>query len=312
MPIDLEAEINKANHPQAREWLRHLVSLGRSAQTVRSYGHDVNTWLAHLHGTGAKLGHVDYRFVHEWIRRYRQGGREVKTVLRKISALRDFYRWMKRSRFVTDNPFDDIDSMKSQKTIPDVLTRAEVLRLLDGAKEASGRKKVHALRDVAILETLYSTGCRISELASMDVDDLRFDTLQIRVLGKGAKERFVFLTKRAAEALRAWLTHRESLLNPVQRVHARALFISERDGRMAVDTIRDVVTNAARKAGFPEKRIHPHMLRHSFATHLLEGGAELIVIRDLLGHASITTTQIYTHVASSHVLKEFQAAHPLA
>jgi site-specific recombinase XerD len=312
MPIDIEAEINKANHPHAREWLKHLVSLGRSPLTVRSYACDVNAWLEALDKSRAELGRVDYKFVHEWIRKLRQGGRVVKTVLRKIAALRDFYRWMKRCRLVEENPFLEIDKMRSPKTMPGFLTKGEVLQLLDAAKASSGRKEMHSFRNIAIIETLYATGCRIAEVAGMDVDDIRFDTLQVLVMGKGSKERMVCLTKRAAAAIRAYLPHREALLNPVQRAHVGALFVSERDGRMSPETIGDVVKNAGRKAGFPEKRIHAHMLRHSFATHMLEGGAELIVIRDLLGHSSLLTTQVYTHVSSAHASKEFQTCHPLA
>ena len=226
---------------------------------------------------------------------------------RSVSSLRSFYRFMVRERMSAVNPFAGVASPKRQKTLPRFLDVEAARRLI----ESADGKSLLERRDRAILETLYSTGMRVSELVALDVDDLDLLGEMVRAKGKGKKERLVPLGKPAVAALLAYLEVRN--LSPLRaRGAARAIvFINRNGGRLTARSVCEVINRHVRKAALA-MHVSPHYLRHSFATHLLDAGADLRAVQELLGHASLSTTQVYTHVTAERMKKIYEAAHPRA
>lgn len=199
--------------------------------------------------------------------------------------------------------------MKAEKRLPRFLSEVEVRRLIESAAVGT-RKKQSRLRNVAVLETLYSLGCRVAELSGLNVADVSFEPPFARLFGKGSKERLVPLTGEAGKAIRAWLGDREAWLKRYRCEFQEALFVSDRGTRMSTDAIQDVVSAAAKGAGLGP--VHPHMLRHSYATHLHDRGVDVRDLQELLGHANIATTMVYTHVSTERLARIVKAAHPRA
>lgn len=238
----------------------------------------------------------------------RNGG---ATVARKLSALRTFFRFSLREKLITSDPVRSITGPKVGRYIPVFLTVDETFALL----EAPCPRDTYMVRDRAILEMLYSTGMRVSELVSRDLTDLDFKEGMLTVRGKGDKERLVPVGAPAIEAVRNWLGQRLQLLErragrgrPVEK---NALFLNGRGGRLSVRSVERMVKMYGERAGVLQL-VTPHALRHSFATHLLEMGADLRSVQELLGHASLSTTQRYTHVTLDHLAEIYDSAHPLA
>lgn len=306
MPVEIEVLIGRARHFQSRAWLLHLSGMNYSPESIRCYASDLNIWTTHLEAAGKDLGDVDFRFVHDWIRKFRAGGRSVKTTLRKISCFREFYRWLLRSGFVKSNPFTEIDKLKAPRRIPEFLTEGEVGRLLTAARRG-GRKDSHGLRDWAIVSMLYASGCRVGELVKLDVDDIDFDGLRVRLRGKGDKERMVPIRADAARAVRLYLAKRGSAISPRRLAHSQAVFLSERHGRLTVDGVQELLRATAARAGI-RRRVHPHILRHSYATHLLHRGVDLRSLQALLGHEHLVTTGMYAHVSDAHLERVYRRA----
>ena len=233
------------------------------------------------------------------------------SVARKLSSLRTFFRYLQRQGVIVANPVLAISMPKSDRYMPAFLTVDEVFSLL----EAPGDEDTFAARDRAILEMLYSTGMRVAELVGLDQEDLDPAEETVRVLGKGQKERLVPVGRPALEAMANYLPQREQLAR--QRIgrgrepEVRALFLNSRGQRLTVRSIERLVGDYAVRAGIIN-RVTPHALRHSFATHLLEMGADLRVVQELLGHASLSTTQKYTHLNLDHLSRVYDQAHPLA
>ncbi len=228
------------------------------------------------------------------------------SIARKLSAIRSFYRYLNREGLITSNPLKATASPKLGQHLPSFLTVAETERLLS----VPDRTTPQGQRDRAWLELLYASGLRVSELASLNLDQVDFDTNEIRVRGKGAKERVALMGQPAAEALGVYLDQgRPQLLGGKKK--SDALFLNRYGGRL---TERSVQKKLARYAGLSgiDKRVHPHMLRHTFATHLLDGGADLRVVQELLGHTNLSSTQIYTHITKSQARKVYLRAHPMA
>ena len=220
---------------------------------------------------------------------------------RKLAALRTFFRWLCREGVLEKNPARLLLTPRRERRIPSVLDEAQVESLLDVPGDAPA-----ALRGRAILELLYAAGIRCAELVALDVTELDLDGRLVRVLGKGSKERIVLFGARAQQALRAWLAARTAL-----RPKTDALFLNARGGRLSDRSVRKLV-EARVKAVALQRRCSPHTLRHSFATHLLTRGADLRAIQELLGHASLSTTQRYTHVDTRHLLEVYKKSHPRA
>lgn len=229
------------------------------------------------------------------------------TVARKISAIRSFYRYLRREHLIEEDPSKMVRGPKLARRLPACLDREEVSRLLQAPDQSS-----LGIRDRALMDVLYATGMRVSELCSLRVKDWDPAQLEMRVTGKGSKERVVLLNQQAANSLTSYLSNHWSRLaggRIAQPDHP--LFVSRQATKLSARSVHRIVLKYARKAGI-NKPITPHTLRHTFATHLLEGGADLRVVQDLLGHTTISTTQIYTHVTMDRLRKVYMNTHPRA
>ena len=276
-----------------------------SPYTVRNYTHDLLDFFGYLKSREVtSLNEVNKQILRGYLSQLVKGGFAKVSISRKLSAIRSFYRYLLREKLVVTSPVAQTSSPKLDRRLPDFLTPEEMVRLLEAADLATPQ----GLRDRALIELLYASGLRVSELVSLDLDQVNLDTGESRVWGKGAKERVVLMGKPAAGALSAYLSQgRPRLLTRKNQ----ALFVNRDGGRLTERSIQRILTKYARIAGI-KKRVHPHMLRHTFATHLLDGGADLRVVQELLGHASLVSTQIYTHVTKSQAKKVYLSAHPLA
>ena len=288
-------------------WLE--VEKGYSTHTVEGYGHDLGEFGA---GLPREIDIPAIEPVH--VRRFvvgLYGHNSAATVGRKLSALRTFFKYLLKEQLRDTDPVVGIAGPKIGKYMPVFLTVDEVFRLL----EIPDRKDRFMLRDQAILELLYSTGMRVAELVSRDIANLDFETEMLRVTGKGNKERLVPVGRPALEAVRAWLPLREQLtLDRARRgreTEKEALFLNGQGGRLSSRSVERMVKSYGERAGIPQT-VTPHALRHSFATHLLEMGADLRSVQELLGHASLSTTQRYTHLTLDHLTEVYDKAHPNA
>ncbi len=243
-----------------------------------------------------------------WLANQQTRGRARTTLARRATAVRVFGAWTVRTGRLQADPAAGLGSPKSHRTLPPVLGHDDVRQLLDAAAEHAVGGGALAARDVAVLELLYATGIRVGELCGLDVDDLDDGRRVVRVLGKGRKERTVPYGVPAERALRAWLAQRPRL---ARQGSGPALFLGARGGRIDQRAVRALVHDRlAEVPGAPD--LGPHGLRHTAATHLLEGGADLRSVQELLGHASLATTQIYTHVSADRLRAAYTQAHPRA
>jgi tyrosine recombinase XerC len=235
------------------------------------------------------------------------------SIARRVSSMRSFYKYLEREGIITTNPMQYISSPKLDRRLPSFLTNTEINRLLDApdAEDPYGR------RDRSFLELLYASGLRVSELAGLKLDQVNLETREIRVIGKGSKERVVLMGEPAARALEVYIEEARDLIpkiKPTRRTNKRktkAVFINNEGYPLTERSVQEILQKYADKAGIG-KKVHPHMIRHTFATHLLDGGADLRVVQELLGHADLSTTQIYTHISKSQAKKVYLAAHPMA
>jgi integrase/recombinase XerC len=282
------------------------------ANTVRAYETDLDdftTWLALESGSTPEPGSVDRLTIRSYLASLHARTLSRQTIARRLSALRTFCRWLLREGRITTDPTEGLAAVRREKRLPRHLPVEEVAAVL----EAPDPGRPLGLRDRAVLETLYATGCRVAELTALDRQDLSLREGLVRLLGKGRKERIVPVGSKAREALRAYLGVRGRLRarRPHRDEDSAALFVNHRGGRLTDRSVRRILDSALRKTA-ASRRISPHGLRHSFATHLLDAGADLRAIQELLGHASLGTTQRYTHVSLEHVMKTYRAAHPRA
>ena len=286
--------------PQAA-FLRHLaVERNASAHTLRSYANDLSDFQTFLTTRAAgDLRAADSRLVRAWLAALHGRGLAPASIARKLAAVRSWYRFLVRRGVVEVNPAREARSPRQPHKLATFLPIDEATELVDG-RAVGGTSRA---RDVAILELLYASGLRVSELVGLDLDALDRTERTIRVMGKGRKERIVPYGAAAGAALETWLRQRGE--------RGRALFTNVRGGRLTVRSIHTIVRRAARAAGIT-RRVSPHTLRHTFATHLLDGGADLRAIQELLGHSRLSTTQRYTHVGAEQLMKVYDRAHPRA
>jgi integrase/recombinase XerC len=279
-------------------FLRYLeVEKNASPHTLRSYRADLVDFEAQLAAQSGTPETADVRAVRGWLAALHRRGLDPTSVARKLAAVRSFYRFLVRRGVVERNPAREVRGPRPARKLVGFLPIDETDALV-GARALAGSARE---RDVAILEMLYATGLRVSELAGLDLESVDRDARTVRVLGKGRKERIVPYGVAAARALEAYLGRRATRSGPV--------FTRARGGRLGVRSIRAVVGRAAAAAGVT-RRVTPHTLRHTFATHLLDAGADLRVIQELLGHSRLSTTQRYTHVGADQLMKVYDAAHP--
>jgi integrase/recombinase XerC len=288
-------------------WLTH--EKGYSHHTVSGYQHDLLEFAATL-PENQSIQTIDASAVRHFVADL-HGKNNAATVARKLSALRSFFHFLQRQKVITSDPMTGISGPKIAQLIPVFLTVDEVFLLL----EAPGEQDRFMARDRAILELLYSTGIRVAELVSRNLEDLDFEAEMLKVRGKGNKERLVPVGRPAREAVDAWLPGRQQLLQERAarglEIDQAPLFLNGRGSRLTTRSVERLVQTYSERAGIPQT-VTPHALRHSFATHLLEMGADLRSVQELLGHASLSTTQRYTHLTLDHLAEVYDQAHPFA
>ena len=292
--------------PLLRQYEQHLLSIRQlAAPTVRNYMNDLAAFMDFL----AETDRIDdvvspdrrqLRSYLAWLanRRYAKA-----SISRKLTALRTFFGWLQETGRVDSNETDMVSAPKQPRTLPYVVSESEIERLL----EAPDTSTTLGLRDRALLELIYASGVRVSEARSMDVADVGLKTRECRVFGKGSKQRIVLLGGSAVKWLTDYIGHTRPKL--VARRSGDAMFLNNLGGRLSERGIQSIVKKHALAAGL-DSVFHTHNLRHSFATHLLDGGADLRVVQDLLGHESPSTTQVYTHVSAEQARKVYLDAHP--
>jgi integrase/recombinase XerC len=287
---------------------------GYSDHTAKNYRIDLEQFLSFLiekqdlsakEETAPDLESVDFLVIREYLGRL-YGRYKRTSIARKLSTIRSFFHFLEQKGLVEGNPAADLSTPKQGKYIPNHLPVDEMFRLLDGPD----REKPLGLRDSAILETLYSCGIRVSELSGLNVSSIDFDQRLVRVVGKGNKERIVPIGKKALQAIKDYIETTGSLREKSgKHVENTPLFLNSRGGRLTARSIERMVTKYANGCGLMTE-VTPHSLRHTFATHLLDGGADLRSVQELLGHASLSTTQKYTHVSLERLMQVYDKAHP--
>jgi len=297
-------------------YIRHLeVERNASPYTIRNYASDLLGNYARGPEKGFfqflrskhinSLEEVDKRTLRDYISWLMQQGVVKGSIARKLSAVRSLYRYLVREGLLPHNQLETASTPKLDRRLPSFLTIVEVEKLL----QAPDLSTPHGQRDKALLELLYASGLRVSELVSLNVQHVYRNTSEIRVWGKGNKERMVLMGRPAAEALNKYLNEaRPKLLGDKRN---NALFLNRYGERILERRVQKILDECTKKAGL-DKKVHPHVLRHTFATHMLDGGADLRVVQELLGHANLTSTQIYTHVTKSQAKKVYLSAHPMA
>ncbi len=289
------------------DFRKSLLRRGASVHTVRNYLRDVAAFAKYLDGLGQGLLEANHGSVRGWLG-VLAVDHQPRSRARALASVKAFYRQLVRSGQLTASPAGSMRGPKLPVTLPKFLAVDEAFALV----EQPGAATLLALRDTALLEVLYGAGLRVSEACGLSLDDVDLASRVLRVLGKGKKERLCPLHPGAAEALRQWLLRRGELLAKRRRGQdARAVFLNVRGGRLTSRSVARQLDAYARAAGL-QRHVSPHALRHSYATHLLAGGADVRSIQELLGHASLSTTQRYTHVGVELLQAVYDKAHPHA
>ncbi|HEY1225129.1 MAG TPA: tyrosine recombinase [Brevundimonas sp.] len=292
--------------PQIEAFLEMMaVERDASPHTLSAYARD----LADAEGATGGLMTADETAVEAWYASLSTRGLSAATAARRRSAVRQFYRFVLAEGWRGDDPSRRLDAPKTGRSLPKVLSRDEIERLLAAAGTHEGAA---GIRLIALLELAYASGMRVSELLALKADAVRRDPAFLIVRGKGGKERLAPLNASAREAVKAWLAARDAARKPNMPDSAWLFPSSAASGHLTPRRFAQLLDQAAITAGIDPARVSPHVLRHAFATHLLEGGADLRIVQTLLGHADIATTQIYTHVATDRLTQVVHSRHPLA
>ena len=283
------------------KYLTHIEhNKGFSTQTLRAYRNDLSQYLAFLEAEGcSNLGDVTKLLLRKFLALLKKQNYSKATIARKLVCIRSLYKYLCREGILELNPLESIRAPKQDKRLPHFMSVNDVETLLNIPEQNT----LLGIRDKAIMETLYSTGIRVSELAGMNVDDVDFFNEVVKVRGKGKKERLVPIGNHAMDAIRLYLDKRNS--------DKPSLFLNHRGGRLTDRSVARMLEKYV-KAGGMCSTISPHTFRHSFATHLLDNGADLRSVQELLGHANLSTTQIYTHVTTERLKQVYNKAHPRA
>ena len=291
---------------------RHLTfERNLSPHTLRAYMGDLASLVEYLSALGiTEISALELSHLRSWLANQAVKGGARTTIARRAVSIRLFTQWAYKNKYIEKDVGANLATPKSHRTLPEVLEIGQAQTAMESMAQRAGEENTPiSLRDVAILELLYATGARVAELCGLDLGDIDYNRNTIRVLGKGNKERTIPMGKHAVKALETWIADgRDSLLKPES---GQAVFLGARGKRIDQRTVRTVVYDALSAIEGIE-RMGPHALRHSAATHLLEGGADLRTVQEILGHASLATTQIYTHVSTERLHKVFKQAHPRA
>lgn len=297
------------------QFLVHIgIERGLAKATVSAYESDLNKYVAWLQTHGiTKPDDIAKQDVEDYIAALDADGESARSKARRLASIHEFHRFALAQHAVSADVAASVKAPKGASVLPDVLSVDEVSRLLDAAAIGGSTDPV-VLRDKALLEFMYATGCRVSEAVGTNLDDIDLEEKVVRLMGKGSKQRLVPLGSYARNSVVAYLNagrgelERRSTAKVPER---RALFLNKRGKRISRQSVWEIVKTAGERAGIT-KPLHPHTLRHSFATHLIQGGADVRTVQELLGHASVTTTQIYTHVSPEALIETYLTAHPRA
>jgi len=299
--------INTSSDVYLKSFIAYLeVEKNFSKHTVKAYKSDIVSFF--IWCNNLKPEKVDYNKLREYIYFIQKFNYQKTTLSRKIASLRTFFKYLYKVQYIPTNPAENLSSPKKPKSLPKFLTDDEMLNILDNVDSSTPA----GLRNKAILELLWATGMRVSELSGLNFGDLNLDENEITVFGKGAKERIVLVSERAKKYLAQYLeVARPLIMKDSPKQENTAVFVNKTGYRLQPQSIRTTINNIVEKIQLP-KHVTPHVFRHSFATKMIENGADLRVVQELLGHASISNTQIYTHVSSQHLVQEYMKAHPHA
>jgi integrase/recombinase XerC len=282
---------------------------GYSANTVRAYETDVLDLAGFLEQRGVgEVTQVELDHLREWLFEADKNGLTKSTLARKSAAIRSFASWLKKQNLIEVDFAQRLKSPKSSRALPKVLSPETLAEIFGTLSQNASRDNSSGLRDLLAIEILYATGCRVSELVGLNLEDVDYGRNILRVTGKGSKQRMVPFGAPAREALDAWIAHGRSQF--LSEKSGQALLINSRGQRLGVRQVYALM--ASLTDGTPTGSTGPHALRHSAATHMLDGGADLRAVQELLGHASLGTTQIYTHVSVERLRDGYQKAHPRA
>lgn len=286
-----------------------IVEKNFSKYTAKSYYSDILSYLIWLEETPCE--NVNFSKVREYLHFIQKFNYKKTTIARKISSIKTFYKYLCREQKIEINPALNLSAPKKPKALPKFLTPDEVEKILNNIKIETPA----GYRNRAILELLWATGMRVSELSGLNFGDLDLDNNEIKVFGKGSKERIILVSERAKNYLKRYIDTARPLVAKGYRLEesteSSPIFINKTGYRLQPRMIRNVINEVVEKIQLP-KHVSPHMFRHSFATHLIENGADLRVVQELLGHASISNTQIYTHVSTQHLKDVYNETHPRA
>lgn len=280
-----------------------------SSHTAKAYCSDILSFLIWMDEQSCE--EVNFSKIRDYLHFIQKFNYKKNTVARKIASLRTFYKYLYRERKIDSNPAMNLNNPKRPKSLPKFLTPDEVEQILNN----TGIETPAGFRNRTILELLWATGMRISELSGLNFGDLNLKENEIRVFGKGSKERIILVSERAKNYLQRYIDSARTLIAKGYDIgepdETSPVFINNTGYRLQTRTVRNVINEIVEKINLP-KHVTPHVFRHSFATHLIENGADLRVVQELLGHASISNTQIYTHVSSQHLKDVYNETHPRA
>ena len=294
---------------QTADFLNYLrYERNYSSQTIISYSRDIDKFFRFLSEEGLDMEEVDQIVIRNFLTDELNSGVSKRSCKRRLCALRHFYKYMVRREMVKDNPFVFVSSPKTEKTLPKFLYKDQVREILDENKK---RDDLLAYRDQAILSTLYYSGIRASELVSLELQSVSLPRRTLRVLGKGNKERIVPISEECKKDIETYMKTTRMELASRNKEGTKVLFLNDHGNKLTTRGLEYILDQIEQKTG-SFVGLHPHILRHSFATHLLENGADLRIIQELLGHERLNTTQVYTHVTEESMKETYLAAHPRA
>ncbi len=303
------ADLHRARGYYVQDFLVHLsVERGLARRTIKEYEMDLAVFLEHLEPylrEDLTLEGIDARTIREFIAYLRRERDYTSNALnRKIACLKTYFKFLESEGYLKVNPMNGVSSAKDGRVLPKVLTQPEVEQLLDVARERleTAPNKEFALRDRAALELFYASGIRLAELVGLDLNHIDLDRKTMRVTGKGNKQRMVFINEASCDALRAYLAARP-------KSKSGAIFLNRFGDRLSRRAVELTFAGLMRDTGL-DKHASPHTLRHSFATHMLEGGSDLVTIKELLGHSSLSTTQVYTNLSRQKMREVYDDSHP--